>query len=95
MPFSEKMPNYPHGYFDENLNIFITPSAVKADLMQDGKKQGSYSIYDCPILMSCGLIVIVDSTEHNPNVLFELGMRIAFSKPICLIVSKRYCTYIW
>lgn len=33
-------------------------------------------------------LVIVDLTEHNPNVLFELGMRIAFSKPVCLIRAK-------
>jgi hypothetical protein len=33
-------------------------------------------------------LVIVDLTEHNPNVLFELGMRIAFNKPVCLIRAK-------
>ena len=33
-------------------------------------------------------LVIVDLTEHNPNVLFELGIRIAFNKPVCLIRAK-------
>jgi len=33
-------------------------------------------------------LVIVDLTEHKPNVLFELGMRIAFNKPVCLIRAR-------
>ncbi len=33
-------------------------------------------------------MVIVDLTEHNPNVLFELEMRMAYDKPICLIRAK-------
>ncbi len=33
-------------------------------------------------------LVIADLTEHNPNVLFELGMRMAFDKPIVLIKAK-------
>lgn len=33
-------------------------------------------------------LVIADLTEHNPNVLFELGMRMAFDKPIVLIRAK-------
>jgi hypothetical protein len=28
---------------------------------------------------------ICDLTEHNPNVLFELGMRLAHEKPVALI----------
>jgi len=33
-------------------------------------------------------LVIADLTEHNPNVLFELGMRMAFDKPVVLIKAK-------
>jgi len=33
-------------------------------------------------------LVVADLTEHNPNVLFELGMRMAFDKPIVLIKAK-------
>lgn len=33
-------------------------------------------------------LVIIDLTEHNPNVLFELGLRIAFEKPIALIKAE-------
>jgi hypothetical protein len=30
-------------------------------------------------------LVIADVTEHNPNVMFELGMRIALEKPVVLM----------
>jgi len=33
-------------------------------------------------------LVIADLTENNPNVLFELGLRIAEDKPVALIRSK-------
>ena len=33
-------------------------------------------------------IVLADLTEHNPNVLFELGMRIAADKPVALVRAK-------
>jgi hypothetical protein len=33
-------------------------------------------------------LVVADLTEHNPNVLFELGMRMAFDKPVALIRAK-------
>src|SRR5262249_2934916 len=33
-------------------------------------------------------LVVADLTEHNPNVLFELGMRMAEDKPVALIRAK-------
>src|SRR5581483_10657825 len=33
-------------------------------------------------------LVIADLTEHNPNVLFELGLRMAFEKPTALIRAR-------
>ena len=33
-------------------------------------------------------LVIADLTDHNPNVLFELGIRLAKEKPVVLIKSK-------
>ena len=32
--------------------------------------------------------MVVDLTEHNPNVLFELGVRMAEDKPVALIRAK-------
>lgn len=90
MPFSEKTSNYPKGYFDEVLKHLITPAAVKANFnAKTAKKSGSEIIQSTIVNdLDAADLVIVDLTEHNPNVLFELGMRIAFNKPVCLIRAK-------
>ncbi|MCP3721311.1 hypothetical protein [Paraburkholderia sp. CNPSo 3281] len=90
MPFSEKTSNYPKGYFDEVLKHLITPAAVKANFnARTAKKAGSEVIQSTIVNdLDSADLVIVDLTEHNPNVLFELGMRIAFDKPVCLIRAK-------
>jgi hypothetical protein len=90
MPFSEKTAAYKQGYFDEVLKHLITPAAVRANFnSRTAKKAGSEVIQSTIVndLYNADL-VIVDLTEHNPNVLFELGMRIAFNKPVCLIRAK-------
>jgi hypothetical protein len=90
MPFSEKTSIYPGGYFDEVLKHLITPAAVKANFnARTAKKAGSEVIQSTIVNdLDSADLVIVDLTEHNPNVLFELGMRIAFNKPVCLIRAK-------
>lgn len=90
MPFSEKTSAYPKGYFDEVLKHLITPAAVKANFnARTAKKSGSEVIQSTIVNdLDTADLVIVDLTEHNPNVLFELGMRIAFNKPVCLIRAK-------
>lgn len=90
MPFSEKTSQYPAGYFDEVLKHLITPAAVKANFnAKTAKKSGSEVIQSTIVNdLDAADLVIVDLSEHNPNVLFELGMRIAFNKPVCLIRAK-------
>lgn len=90
MPFSEKTSHYPKGYFDEVLKHLITPAAVKANFnAKTAKKSGSEIIQSTIVNdLDSADLVIVDLSEHNPNVLFELGMRIAFNKPVCLIRAK-------
>ena len=90
MPFAERTSTYPKGYFDEVLKRLITPAAVKADFnARTAKKAGSEVIQSTIVNdLDSADLVIVDLTEHNPNVLFELGMRIAFGKPVCLIRAR-------
>lgn len=90
MPFSEKSKEHASGYFDEVLKHLITPAAVKANFnARTAKKAGSEVIQSTIVNdLDTADLVIVDLTEHNPNVLFELGMRIAFNKPVCLIRAK-------
>jgi len=90
MPFSEKTSNYAKGYFDEVLKHLITPAAVKAKFTAKTAKKAGSEVIQATIVndLDSADLVIVDLTEHNPNVLFELGMRIAFNKPVCLIRAR-------
>ncbi|MBW4424237.1 MAG: hypothetical protein KME50_07210 [Nostoc desertorum CM1-VF14] len=87
MPFSEKTAEYPESFFDEVLTQLITPAAIQAGFKAEtAKKKGSDVIQSTIINdLSKADLVIVDLTEHNPNVLFELGWRMALDKPIALI----------
>jgi hypothetical protein len=90
MPFSEKTDRYAKGFFDEVLKNLISPAAVEAGFsVETARRDGSDIIQSTIVneLMDAD-IVVVDLTEHNPNVLFELGLRIAFEKPIALIKAE-------
>lgn len=90
MPFSEKTAAFARGYFDEVLKHLITPAAVRAKFTARTAKKSGSEVIQSTIVNDLDMadLVIVDLTEHNPNVLFELGMRIAFNKPVCLIRAK-------
>lgn len=87
MPFSEKTTKYPEGFFTEVLRQLIAPAGRNAGFrVVTARKQGSDVIHATIVnaLMDADL-VIVDLTEHNPNVLFELGFRMREDKPVALI----------
>jgi nucleoside 2-deoxyribosyltransferase len=56
--------------------------------VQTARREGSDLIHHTIInqLIEAEM-VIADLTDHNPNVLFELGIRIAQEKPVALIKS--------
>lgn len=90
MPFSEKSDQYPQGFFNEVLKQLIAPAARDAGFrVVTARKTGSDVIHATIIngLLDADLVV-VDLTEHNPNVLFELGVRMAEDKPVALIRAK-------
>lgn len=90
MPFSEKTDAYPSGFFNEVLKQLIAPAAREAGFrVVTARKTGSDVIHATIIngLLDADLVV-VDLTEHNPNVLFELGVRMAEDKPVALIRAK-------
>ncbi len=91
MPFSEKGASpRPQGFFTELLNSVITPAANGAGFaVETARKQGSDVIQSTIInqLLKADL-VIADITDHNPNVLFELGIRIAKDLPVALIKAE-------
>jgi hypothetical protein len=87
MPFVEKDTTHPVGFFNEVLNSLIIPAAKKAGfIVRTANRHGSDVIQSTIVneLLKADL-VIADLTEHNPNVLFELGMRMREDKPVALI----------
>lgn len=90
MPFSERLSNRPKGFFDEVFESLIKPAAEEAGFdVQTANKDGSDVIQSTIIneLLDADL-VIADLTDHNPNVLFELGFRMAQEKPVAIIKTS-------
>jgi hypothetical protein len=88
MPFVEHDEDlYPVGFFGEVLDSLFKPAITGAGLqVRTAQRHGSDLIHSTIIseLLNADL-VLADLTEHNPNVLFELGMRIAENKPVVLV----------
>jgi hypothetical protein len=77
-------------FFQEVLRSLITPAAKESKFsVKTANRQGSDVIQSTIIndLLEADL-VIADLTEHNPNVMFELGVRMAEAKPVVLIKAK-------
>jgi hypothetical protein len=90
MPFSEKINTHPEGFCGEVLRNLITPAAVDAGIkVETAKREGSDVIQSTIVneLLNVDLVV-ADMSDYNPNVLFELGLRMAFDKLIALIRAK-------
>lgn len=90
MPFTERDESHPIGFFTEVLNSLFTPAIVAAGfVVRTAKRQGSDVIQSTIIneLLDADL-VLADLTEHNPNVLFELGMRMNADRPVALVRAK-------
>lgn len=90
MPFVERTDTYATGFFDEVFASLIHPAVERAGFQpMTAKRQGSDVIHATIInqLIDADL-VLADLTEHNPNVLFELGVRMALELPVALIRAK-------
>jgi len=90
MPFTEHTDEQPIGFFEEVLESLLTPAIVAAGFtVRTAKRQGSDIIQSTIVneLLQADL-VLADLTEHNPNVLFELGMRMNADRPVALIRAK-------
>lgn len=90
MPFTERDDAHAPGFFDEVLEQVFTPAAKNAGfLVRTAMRQGSDIIQSTIVndLLEADL-VLCDLTEHNPNVLFELGLRIREEKPVALVKAR-------
>lgn len=89
LPFVERETKHSAGFFAEVLRSIITPAAASKECgfnVKTANRQGSDMIQATIInsLVEADL-VIADLTEHNPNVLFQLDVRMAQEKPVVLI----------
>ena len=92
LPFVERDAKHPKGFFQEVLRSLITPAAAAKECgftVKTANRQGSDMIQSTIVndLIEADL-VIADLTEHNPNVMFELGVRIAHEKPVVLMKAE-------
>jgi hypothetical protein len=90
MPFQERDDRYEPGFFAEVLKQIFTPAATQAGFrVKTALRQGSDVIQSTIVndLLEADL-VLADLTEHNPNVLFELGMRMHLDKPVVLVRAR-------
>ncbi|HVW30437.1 MAG TPA: hypothetical protein VHC69_34005 [Polyangiaceae bacterium] len=87
MPFTERAPERQKHFFNEVLTRLITPACIDAGFrVVTADRRGSDVIHSTIVnsLLDADLVV-ADLTDHNPNVLFELSMRMHEDKPIALI----------
>jgi hypothetical protein len=91
MPFVERGERpRPIGFFDEVLKSVITPAANEAGFAVETAKQHGSDVIQSTIInqLLTADLVIADLTDHNPNVLFELGIRLAKELPVALIKAE-------
>jgi hypothetical protein len=90
MPFTEREAAHTKGFFKEVLDSLILPACGELGfIVKSANREGSDVIQSTIVndLLEADLVV-ADLTEHNPNVLFELGMRMREDKPVVLIKAK-------
>jgi len=90
MPFWERDAIHSKGFFDEVLRALIAPAGRDAGFEVVTANRDGSDVIQATIVNQLldADIVIADLTENNPNVLFELGLRIAEDKPVALIRAK-------
>lgn len=91
MPISD-MEGYDAGHFTTVYKHLLKPACEEAGYIvrrADEVKQSNYIIIDILKKIIDADIVVCDLSGHNPNVLYELGIRHAFNKPVLLLKDNR------
>jgi hypothetical protein len=91
MPFVEKgQPLRSNGFFKEVLTKLITPACNQAGFAVETAEQDGSDVIQSTIINQLlkAQLVVADLSDHNPNVLFELGIRIAKEMPVALIKAE-------
>jgi hypothetical protein len=90
MPISD-VEGYPKGHFQHVYDDIIKPAVEQTEFLPiraDEVKETNFIHLDMLKKLIEAPIAICDLSTRNPNVLFELGIRQAFDKPVVLIQEK-------
>jgi hypothetical protein len=90
MPIAD-VDGYPQGHFKQVYENLISPACIKAGFKPqraDEVKASNFIHLDILNKLLEAPIAICDLSTRNPNVMFELGIRQAFDKPVVLIQEK-------
>jgi hypothetical protein len=90
MPISD-VDGYPVGHFGHVFEDIIRPACERAgynSLRADQVKETNLIHLDILNKLIDTPIAVCDLSTRNPNVMFELGLRQAFDKPVVLIQEK-------
>ena len=91
MPISDNS-NYPDGHFHRVYEHLIIPACENAGfspIRADDVLNTNYIALDVLSKIVESEMVICDLSSQNPNVLYELGIRQAFNKPVTLIKDTK------
>lgn len=91
MPISDN-PNYPKGHFTRVYQHIIKPACILAGfepLRADDVLNTNHIALDILKKIIDSDMSICDLSNQNPNVLYELGIRQAFNKPVALIKDSK------
>ncbi len=87
MPMSDPV-EYNPGHFLHIYNDIFVPACAKAGfhpIRADKNKESNLIHLDILQKLLDSPMCMCDLSSHNPNVLFELGLRQAFDKPVALV----------
>ncbi len=90
MPISE-IDGYKPGHFNHVFNDILAPACSEAGydpVRVDQVRQTNLIHLDILQRLIDSPMVLCDLSSRNPNVLFELGLRQAFDKPVVLVQEK-------
>jgi len=90
MPISD-VDGYDKGHFGRVYEDIIKPAVSKTEFVSsraDEVKETNFIHLDILKKLIDAPIAVCDLSTRNPNVLFELGIRQAFDKPVVLIQEK-------
>ena len=91
MPFSDQG-DYPKGHFDKIYDQIFKPAIEKAGYQAYRVDENSSSVWITEKIFKAiqeSPMALCDLSNQNPNVLYELGLRQAYDKPVVLVQDEK------